>query len=55
MAEAEIDHLPDDVLAYILSFLSSFTDLAQASRVCKKWKSGVDESMGRRWRLSFDE
>uniref|UniRef100_A0A7N0T9E8 F-box domain-containing protein n=1 Tax=Kalanchoe fedtschenkoi TaxID=63787 RepID=A0A7N0T9E8_KALFE len=53
MAEAEIERLPDDVLAHVLGFISSFTDLAQASGVCKKWKRGVDQSMGRRRSLIF--
>ncbi|CAM8985738.1 hypothetical protein QQ045_008632 [Rhodiola kirilowii] len=55
MAEAEIDRLPDDVLAHVFGFISSFKDLAQASGVCKKWKRGVEESTGRRWSLSFAE
>ncbi|GMN73173.1 hypothetical protein TIFTF001_055321 [Ficus carica] len=33
--------------------ISSFTDLAQASSVCRKWKKGVKQSMGRRKILSF--
>ncbi|KAJ1381225.1 Leucine-rich repeat, cysteine-containing subtype [Sesbania bispinosa] len=51
--EAEIDRLPIDLLAHIFALISSFTDLAQASRVCKKWKQGVKESLARRQNLSF--
>ncbi|KAG2724391.1 hypothetical protein I3843_01G015800 [Carya illinoinensis] len=51
--EAEIDRLPMDLLAQIFVFISSFTDLAQASSVCKKWKRGVKRSLARRESLSF--
>ncbi|XLU56287.1 hypothetical protein S245_050935 [Arachis hypogaea] len=51
--ECEIDRLPIDLLAHIFVLLTSFTDLAQASSVCKKWKQGVKESLARRRYLSF--
>ncbi|KAH7520199.1 F-box protein At5g67140 [Ziziphus jujuba] len=51
--EAEIDRLPMDLLAHIFVMINSFTDLAQASCVCRKWKHGVKRSMGRRENLSF--
>ncbi|KAK6152738.1 hypothetical protein DH2020_012377 [Rehmannia glutinosa] len=51
--EAEIDRLPIDLLAHIFSLLSCFKDLAQVSRVCRKWKQGVEESLARREKLSF--
>ncbi|KAK6924040.1 F-box domain [Dillenia turbinata] len=50
---SEIDRLPIDVLSHIFVLISSFTDLAQASRVCKKWRLGVRQSMGRRESLCF--
>uniref|UniRef100_A0A9I9E866 F-box protein n=1 Tax=Cucumis melo TaxID=3656 RepID=A0A9I9E866_CUCME len=33
--------------------ITSFTDLAQACGVCRKWKEGVKLSLGRRNSLSF--
>ncbi|KAJ4828979.1 hypothetical protein Tsubulata_020632 [Turnera subulata] len=51
--EAEIDRLPTDLLAHIFLMITSFTDLAQARSVCKKWKRGVKESLARRESLSF--
>ncbi|XP_050377871.1 F-box protein At5g67140 [Argentina anserina] len=51
--EAEIDRLPLDLLANIFVLITSFTDLAQASGVCRKWKQGVKQSLGRRESLSF--
>ncbi|GAV67749.1 F-box-like domain-containing protein/LRR_6 domain-containing protein [Cephalotus follicularis] len=51
--EVEIDRLPMDLLAYIFVFITSFTDLAQVSSVCKKWKQAVKQSIGRRENLSF--
>ncbi|KAL2249973.1 F-box protein At5g67140 [Sesamum indicum] len=51
--EAEIDRLPSDLLAHIFSLITCFKDLAQASRVCRKWKQGVEESLARREKLSF--
>ncbi|XP_062154420.1 F-box protein At5g67140 [Alnus glutinosa] len=51
--EAEIDRLPLDLLAHIFVMITSFTDLAQASGVCKKWKQGVKQSLARRESLSF--
>ncbi|PIN25230.1 hypothetical protein CDL12_02036 [Handroanthus impetiginosus] len=51
--EADIDRLPIDLLAHIFSLITSFKDLAQASRACRKWKQGVEESLARRETLSF--
>ncbi|XP_054809445.1 F-box protein At5g67140-like [Prosopis cineraria] len=51
--EAKIDRLPIDLLAHIFGFFSSFTDLAQASSVCKKWKQGARESLACKQNLSF--
>nr|GEZ60663.1 F-box protein At5g67140 [Tanacetum cinerariifolium] len=51
--EAMIDQLPMDLLAHIFVFITCFKDLAQTSGVCKKWKEGVKQSIGRRERLSF--
>ncbi|XP_021714333.1 F-box protein At5g67140-like [Chenopodium quinoa] len=51
--ESEIEKLPTDLLSHIYLLFSSFTDLAQASCVCKKWREGVKQSMGRRRSLSF--
>ncbi|KAJ4963826.1 hypothetical protein NE237_023765 [Protea cynaroides] len=52
-ADAEIDRLPVDLLSHIFLLLSSFTDLAQASSVCRKWRQGVTQSLARKERLSF--
>ncbi|MFS7973902.1 putative F-box domain, leucine-rich repeat domain superfamily, F-box-like domain superfamily [Helianthus anomalus] len=51
--EAEIERLPMDLLAHIFVFITCFKDLAQTSSVCKKWREGVKQSMGRREKLSF--
>ncbi|KMS95405.1 hypothetical protein BVRB_008630 [Beta vulgaris subsp. vulgaris] len=51
--EAEIEKLPTDLLSHIFFFLTSFSDLAQASSVSKKWREGVKQSLGRRESLSF--
>lgn len=51
--ESEIDRLPTDLLAHIFVFITDFKDLAQSSSVCKKWKEGVKQAMGRREKLSF--
>ncbi|KAE9613036.1 hypothetical protein Lal_00027612 [Lupinus albus] len=51
--DAEIDCLPIDLLAHIFVLLKSFTDLAQARSVCKKWKQGVKVSLACRHNLSF--
>ncbi|MBA0677720.1 hypothetical protein Goari_019111 [Gossypium aridum] len=51
--EAEIDRLPIDLLAQIFLMITSFTDLAQASGVCRKWKQGVKQALARRQTLSF--
>lgn len=51
--EAEIDRLPIDLVAYIFGFIVSFTDLAQASSVCRKWKEGVKQSLAQRNSMSF--
>ncbi|XP_065875020.1 F-box protein At5g67140 [Euphorbia lathyris] len=50
---AEIDRLPIDLLAHIFLLIYSFTDLAQASSVCRRWKEGVIQSLARRRSLSF--
>ncbi|KAJ0097365.1 hypothetical protein Patl1_28658 [Pistacia atlantica] len=51
--EAHIDQLPIDLLAHIFVLITSFTDLAQASSVCKKWKVAVKQSLALRENLSF--
>ncbi|XP_043711656.1 F-box protein At5g67140-like isoform X2 [Telopea speciosissima] len=51
--DAEIDCLPVDLLAHIFLLLPSFTDLAQASSVCGKWRQGVKQSLARKECLSF--
>nr|XP_043617272.1 F-box protein At5g67140 [Erigeron canadensis] len=51
--EAQIDRLPMDLLAHIFVFITCFKDLAQTSGVCRKWREGVKQSMGRREKLSF--
>ncbi|KAL4582265.1 hypothetical protein LXL04_006809 [Taraxacum kok-saghyz] len=51
--EAQIDQLPMDLLAHIFVFITCFKDLAQTSSVCKKWREGVKQSLGRREKLSF--
>ncbi|XP_004511911.1 F-box protein At5g67140 [Cicer arietinum] len=51
--EAHIDRLPIDLLAHIFVLFTSFTDLAQASRVCKRWKQGVKQSLASKQNLSF--
>ncbi|XWS41892.1 hypothetical protein CRYUN_Cryun17cG0121200 [Craigia yunnanensis] len=33
--------------------ITSFTDLAQASGVCRKWQQGVEQTLARRQTLSF--
>ncbi|KAK9135929.1 hypothetical protein Syun_015259 [Stephania yunnanensis] len=53
-AEEEIiDRLPVDLLAHIFLLFTSFTALARASGVCRKWREGVRRSLARRERLSF--
>ncbi|KAG7015628.1 F-box protein [Cucurbita argyrosperma subsp. argyrosperma] len=52
-SEPEIDRLPIDLLAHIFAMITSFTDLAQACGVCRKWKEGVKLSLGRKESLSF--
>ncbi|KAA0054772.1 F-box protein [Cucumis melo var. makuwa] len=42
-----------DQLANIFAMITSFTDLAQACGICRKWKEGVKLSLGRRNSLSF--
>ncbi|TYJ99507.1 F-box protein [Cucumis melo var. makuwa] len=49
----EIDRLPIDLLADIFAMITYFSDLAQARGVCRKWKDGVEMSIGRRKSLSF--
>lgn len=51
--EGEIDRLPVDLLSHIFFLFSSFTDLAQASSVCRKWREGVKRSLALKQRLSF--
>ncbi|XP_078431019.1 F-box/RNI-like superfamily protein isoform X2 [Wolffia australiana] len=51
--ETEIERLPVDVLAHIITLLDSFKDFAQASAVCRKWRKGARRSLARRERLSF--
>ncbi|CAM6116383.1 unnamed protein product [Calypogeia fissa] len=46
-------HVPVDVLAHIFLQLSSFKDMASASRVCRKWKNGMTEALAFREKLSF--
>jgi hypothetical protein len=41
------------LLAYIFGLITPFTDLAQASSVCRKWKEGVKQSLAQRNSLSF--
>ncbi|KAM7263458.1 hypothetical protein ACFE04_001141 [Oxalis oulophora] len=53
MESSHIDRLPIDLLSHIFVLITSFTDLAQVSGVCKKWKQGVKQSMARREKLSF--
>ncbi|KAL8160453.1 hypothetical protein V2J09_001990 [Rumex salicifolius] len=50
---AEIDRLPIDLLSHIFFPFDSFTDLAQASCVSKKWRKAVKQSIGRRESLNF--
>ncbi|KAL4369608.1 hypothetical protein GQ457_05G007240 [Hibiscus cannabinus] len=51
--ESEMERLPMDLLAHILLMITSFTDLAQASGVCKKWKQAVEQALATRQTLSF--
>ncbi|KAI3768341.1 hypothetical protein L2E82_18934 [Cichorium intybus] len=51
--EAQIDRLPMDLVAHIFVFITCFKDLARTSSVCRKWREGVKQSMGRREKLSF--
>ncbi|KAL9229773.1 hypothetical protein vseg_005205 [Gypsophila vaccaria] len=51
--DGEIERLPTDLLSHIFFSISSFPDLAQASRVSKKWREGVKQSLGRRRSLNF--
>ncbi|XP_076883178.1 F-box protein At5g67140-like isoform X2 [Bidens hawaiensis] len=51
--EAQIDRLPMDLLAHVFVFITCFKDLAQTSSVCRKWREGVKQSIGRKERLSF--
>ncbi|KAL0536004.1 hypothetical protein IC582_024936 [Cucumis melo] len=41
------------ILADIFAMITYFSDLAQARGVCRKWKDGVEMSIGRRKSLSF--
>ncbi|KAM0943184.1 putative F-box domain, leucine-rich repeat domain superfamily, F-box-like domain superfamily [Dioscorea sansibarensis] len=51
--EPEIERIPVDILAFIFSLIPSFSELAQASAVCRKWKRGVEQSLAQRERLSL--
>ncbi|KAK8995709.1 hypothetical protein V6N11_075969 [Hibiscus sabdariffa] len=51
--ESEMERLPIDLLAHILLMITSFTDLAQASGVCRKWKQAVKQALATRQTLSF--
>ncbi|KAK9163398.1 hypothetical protein Syun_004300 [Stephania yunnanensis] len=51
--EAEIDRLHVDLLSNVFLLITSFTDLAQASSVCKGWREGARRSLARRERLSL--
>lgn len=42
-----------DVLARVFSHLDSFTDMANARRVCKNWSEGVKQMLASRDSLSF--
>ncbi|KAA0056549.1 F-box protein [Cucumis melo var. makuwa] len=49
----KLNRLWVDLLAHIFAMITSFTDLAQACGVCRKWKEGVKLSLGRRNSLSL--
>ncbi|KAL8231293.1 hypothetical protein R6Q57_001071 [Mikania cordata] len=51
--EAHIDRLPMDLFAHIFVFITCFKDLARTSSVCRKWREGVKQSIGRMEKLSF--
>ncbi|KAI4964738.1 hypothetical protein ZWY2020_059740 [Hordeum vulgare] len=51
--EPHIERLPADLLAHVLSLLSSFHDLAMAGGVSRRWRQAVGQSLASRRRLSF--
>jgi len=51
--EADIERLPVDLLAHILSLLSPFRDLSMAGGVSRRWRWAVERSLASRRRLSF--
>ncbi|KAF8698122.1 hypothetical protein HU200_035637 [Digitaria exilis] len=52
-AEADIERLPADILAHVLSLLPSFRDLSMAGGVSRRWRRAVERSLASRRRLSF--
>ncbi|XP_066371047.1 F-box protein At5g67140-like isoform X1 [Miscanthus floridulus] len=52
-AEADIERLPVDLLAHILSLLSPFRDLSMAGGVSRRWRWAVERVLASRRRLSF--
>ncbi|EER89264.1 hypothetical protein BDA96_10G061400 [Sorghum bicolor] len=52
-AEADIERLPVDLLAHILSLLSSFRDLSMAGGASRRWRCAVERALASRRRLSF--
>ncbi|XP_048544792.1 F-box protein At5g67140-like [Triticum urartu] len=51
--EPHVERLPADLLAHVLSLLSSFHDLAMAGGVSRRWRQAVGRSLATRRRLSF--
>ncbi|CAL5036986.1 unnamed protein product [Urochloa decumbens] len=52
-AEGDIERLPADLLAHVLSLLPSFRDLSIAGGVSRRWRRAVERSLASRRRLSF--
>ncbi|KAK3131693.1 hypothetical protein QOZ80_6AG0510030 [Eleusine coracana subsp. coracana] len=52
-ADADIERLPADLLAHVLSLLPSFRDLSMAGGVSWRWRRAVERSLASRRRLSF--
>ncbi|CAN6172671.1 unnamed protein product [Urochloa humidicola] len=52
-AEGDIERLPADLLAHVLSLLPSFRDLSMAGGVSRRWSRAVERSLASRRRLSF--
>nr|XP_034592391.1 uncharacterized protein LOC117854197 isoform X2 [Setaria viridis] len=52
-AEGDIERLPADLLAHVLSLLPSFRDLSMAGGVSRRWRRAVERSLASRRRLSF--